>query len=91
MSWGRYHDWLVKHFETHPEFLLPASRYNEIMARLKGEGCELRDLSSSRNTFQWGVPILTKEGQPTGHVMYVWFDALTNYLSGALPSPIPNI
>jgi len=76
---SRYHDWLVKHFEEHPEFLQPPSRYNEIMRRLKDD--KLRDLSSSRKTFDWGVPILAN-GQPTKHVMYVWFDALTNYITG---------
>ena len=67
-------DRLLAHYEAHPEFIQPASRRNEVIAFVKGG---LRDLSISRTSFDWGVPV---PGSP-GHVMYVWVDALTNYLT----------
>jgi len=73
---SRYQEKLVAHIETHPEFIQPSRRRNEILARLRED--ELRDLSVSRTTFDWGIPV---PGAP-GHVLYVWFDALTNYLTG---------
>ncbi len=72
---SRYRDYLVELNET-PGFLEPESRRNEVLAFLKGN--ELRDLSVSRTSFDWGVPV---PGSP-GHVMYVWVDALTTYLTG---------
>ena len=72
---SKYHDRLVEHIKTHPEFIQPELRRNEILARLREP---LRDLSVSRNTFSWGIPV----PNGNGHVMYVWFDALSNYLSG---------
>ena len=71
---SKYQDALLKHIETHPDFILPRSRKNEVVAFIK-QG--LQDLSISRNTFTWGIPI---EFAP-GHITYVWFDALTNYLT----------
>ncbi|MFE1592559.1 methionine--tRNA ligase [Nocardia sp. NPDC058705] len=71
-----YQDRLLELFESNPEFLEPATRRNEIVSMVKGG---LKDLSISRNTFDWGVPV---PGDPD-HVMYVWVDALTNYLTGA--------
>ncbi|CEF97591.1 Aminoacyl-tRNA synthetase, class 1a,anticodon-binding [Ostreococcus tauri] len=73
---SRYQAQLIAHIESHPEFIQPSSRRNEILARLQND--ELRDLSVSRTTFDWGIPV----PDAPKHVMYVWFDALTNYLTG---------
>lgn len=70
-----YQDKLLAHFAEHPEFLEPATRRNEIVSFVKGG---LRDLSISRTTFDWGVPV----PGDADHVMYVWLDALTNYITG---------
>ena len=75
---SKYHNQLVEHIEQHPEFICPESHRNAILARLRGD--ELRDLSISRTTFTHGIPV--PEGFESNHVMYVWFDALTNYLTG---------
>lgn len=72
---SKYRDFLIELNET-PGFLEPESRRNEVLAFLKGN--DLRDLSVSRTSFDWGVPV---PGSP-GHVMYVWVDALTTYLTG---------
>lgn len=72
---SKYRDYLIELNET-PGFLEPESRRNEVLAFLKGN--ELRDLSVSRTSFDWGVPV---PGSP-GHVIYVWVDALTTYLTG---------
>lgn len=70
-----YQDRLLALYETQPDFIGPDSRRNEVMSFVKGG---LRDLSISRTTFDWGVKV---PGNPE-HVMYVWVDALTNYISG---------
>ncbi|OFJ55754.1 methionine--tRNA ligase [Mycolicibacterium grossiae] len=70
-----YAERLLAHYEAHPEFIGPDVRRNEIVSFVSGG---LRDLSISRTTFDWGVPV---PGHPD-HVMYVWVDALTNYLTG---------
>ena len=75
---GKYQKQLIEHYENNPEFVLPVSRRNEMLARLKKD--ELRDLSASRTTFDWGIPIPNDSSKK--HVMYVWFDALSNYLTG---------
>ncbi|MFE4464992.1 methionine--tRNA ligase [Oerskovia sp. NPDC056781] len=67
-----YQDRLLALYEAHPEFVQPASARNEVLAFVKGG---LQDLSISRNTFDWGIPI----PWDTTHVLYVWFDALLNY------------
>lgn len=72
---SKYRDFLIELNET-PGFIEPESRRNEVLSFLKGQ--ELRDLSVSRTSFDWGVPV---PGSP-GHVMYVWVDALTTYLTG---------
>jgi len=72
---SKYRDFLIELNET-PGFLEPDSRRNEVLGFLKGQ--DLRDLSVSRTSFDWGVPV---PGSP-GHVMYVWVDALTTYLTG---------
>ena len=71
---SKYQDALLKYIDEHPDFILPRSRRNEVISFIK-QG--LQDLSISRNTFEWGIPI---EFAP-GHITYVWFDALTNYLT----------
>jgi methionyl-tRNA synthetase len=71
---GKYREKLIEHIRKHPEFILPPSRRNEILNRLKEP---LKDLSVSRNSYSWGVPIPVDEK----HVQYVWMDALINYLS----------
>jgi methionyl-tRNA synthetase len=65
---------LLELYEKHPEFIQPETRRNEVMAFVR-EG--LRDLSISRTTFAWGVPVPEKKG----HIIYVWLDALVNYYS----------
>ena len=70
-----YQDKLLKLYETQPDFIGPDSRKNEVVSFVRGG---LRDLSISRTTFDWGVKV---PGDPE-HVMYVWVDALTNYITG---------
>jgi methionyl-tRNA synthetase len=69
-----YQDRLLKHYEAHPEFIGPDTRRNEIVSFVRGG---LQDLSISRTTFDWGLPV---PGDPK-HVMYVWIDALNNYVT----------
>lgn len=71
---SKYGDRLKKHIEDNPDFIKPVSKRNEILSFLK-EG--LRDLSVSRTTFKWGIPVPGDDK----HVIYVWIDALTNYIS----------
>ena len=71
-----YAEPLLAHYAEHPEFIAPEVRRNEVVSFVSGG---LRDLSISRTSFDWGVPV---PGNPA-HVMYVWVDALTNYLTGA--------
>ncbi len=71
-----YQDKLLAHYEAHREFIGPDVRRNEVISFVKGG---LRDLSISRTTFDWGVSVPGDER----HVMYVWVDALTNYITGA--------
>lgn len=70
-----YQDKLLKLYTDHPDFIGPDSRKNEVVSFVKGG---LRDLSISRTTFDWGVKVPSDEE----HVMYVWVDALTNYITG---------
>ncbi|OBJ67945.1 methionine--tRNA ligase [Mycobacterium sp. 1274756.6] len=70
-----YAEPLLAHYRAHPEFIGPEVRRNEVVSFVSGG---LRDLSISRTSFDWGVPV---PGHPD-HVMYVWVDALTNYLTG---------
>ena len=72
---SNYRDYLIELNES-PGFLEPESRRNEVLSFLKGQ--DLRDLSVSRTSFDWGVPVPGSDG----HVMYVWVDALTTYLTG---------
>ncbi len=77
-----YQDKLLKHYEDNPDFIGPAERRNEVISFVKSG---LKDLSVSRTTFDWGIPV---PGDPA-HVMYVWVDALTNYVTatGYLTDP----
>ena len=70
-----YTDKLLAHYEAHPQFIEPHVRRNEVVSFVSGG---LRDFSISRTTFDWGVPV----PDHPDHVMYVWVDALTNYLTG---------
>src|SRR5690606_9601272 len=72
---SKYAPALLEHIEKHPEFIQPETRRNEMVSFIKGG---LEDLSVSRTTFDWGVPV---PFDPK-HVTYVWIDALTNYLTG---------
>ena len=78
-----YEDRLLKHYEQNPDFILPPERRNEVVSFVKGG---LEDLSISRTTLDWGIPVPApkrEDGENSpGHVMYVWVDALTNYLTG---------
>ena len=70
-----YADKLLAHYAEHPDFIAPEVRRNEVVSFVSGG---LRDLSISRTSFDWGVPV----PDDPSHVMYVWVDALTNYLTG---------
>jgi methionyl-tRNA synthetase len=70
-----YADKLLAHYEANPDFIAPEVRRNEVVSFVSGG---LRDLSISRTSFDWGVPV----PDHPDHVMYVWIDALTNYLTG---------
>ena len=71
-----WQDGLLELYESRPDFIMPESRRNEVMSFVKSG---LRDLSVSRTSFKWGVPV---PGDPE-HIMYVWIDALTNYITAA--------
>ena len=73
---SKYADRLIEHIKTHPEFIQPESRKNEMMNNFLLPG--LQDLCVSRTSFKWGIPV---EFDPK-HVVYVWLDALTNYITG---------
>jgi methionyl-tRNA synthetase len=72
---SRYQDQLLELYRDNPDFIRPESRRNEVIRFVEGG---LKDLSVSRTSFDWGVPV---PGSP-GHVMYVWVDALTTYMTG---------
>ena len=73
---SKYADRLMKYYEEHPDFILPVSRRNEMVNNFLKPG--LQDLCVSRSSFSWGVPV---KSDPK-HVVYVWLDALTNYITG---------
>ena len=73
---SKYADRLIQHIEEHPEFIQPVSRKNEMMNNFLKPG--LQDLCVSRTTFKWSIPV---DFDPK-HVVYVWIDALTNYITG---------
>jgi methionyl-tRNA synthetase len=71
---SRWQDRLLDFYEQNPDFIAPDSRRNEVISFVKGG---LRDLSVSRTTFSWGIPVPGDDK----HIMYVWLDALTNYIT----------
>lgn len=73
---NKYADRLIEHINTHPEFIQPVSRKNEMMNNFLLPG--LQDLCVSRTSFKWGIPVDFDDK----HVVYVWLDALTNYITG---------
>ena len=73
---SKYADRLVEYYNSHPEFVLPVSRKNEMVNNFINKG--LQDLCVSRSTFKWGIPV----NFDPKHVVYVWLDALTNYITG---------
>lgn len=78
---SRYQEPLLRFLEEHPDFVKPQSRYNEVLSFVKGG---LKDLSISRMTARWGIPV----PHDRRFVLYVWFDALVNYLTGiGFPDP----
>ena len=79
---SKYTEPLLQFYDKHPTFVQPEARFNEVKSFVRSG---LRDLSVSRTSFRWGVPV---PGNPK-HVMYVWLDALTNYIS-ALGGPAPK-
>jgi len=91
---SRYQEPLLALFRESPEFLQPESRRNEVLRFIAGG---LRDLSVSRTSFDWGVKVPASDATPTdpsgdNHVMYVWVDALTNYLTGlGFPERTPEM
>jgi methionyl-tRNA synthetase len=72
---SKYQQPLLDHYAAHPDFIQPESRRNEVVRFVEGG---LKDLSISRTSFDWGVPVPGSDN----HVMYVWLDALTNYITG---------
>ena len=73
---SKYENALLEHIEKNPDYIKPEGKKNEVIAFIK-QG--LQDLSISRTTFDWGIPLELEEG----HIIYVWFDALNIYLTGA--------
>ncbi len=73
---SKYADRLVEHIETHPDFIQPESRKNEMINNFIKPG--LQDLAVSRTSFKWGIPVSFDDK----HVVYVWIDALSNYITG---------
>lgn len=74
---SNYEDKLLEHYANHPDFIMPRSRANEVVSFVKGG---LRDLSVTRTSFSWGVKLPKSIGDDK-HVMYVWLDALLNYIT----------
>lgn len=79
---SKYSDRLLEHIETHPEFIQPESRRNEMINNFLKPG--LQDLCVSRSSFTWGIPV----DFDAGHVVYVWLDALTNYITFCGYNPV---
>ena len=71
---SKYQDWLLEYIEDHPNFITPESRKNEVVSFIKSG---LQDLSVSRTSFEWGVHVKSNQK----HVVYVWVDALSNYIT----------
>lgn len=73
---SKYREWLLDYYEANPDFIMPESRRREVVSFVEGG---LEDLCISRSTFRWSIPVPFDEG----HITYVWFDALINYVTGA--------
>ena len=73
-KWSKYRDFLIKHIKLHPEFIVPEIRKNEMLDFAE----HIRDIPISRTNFKWGIPVPEDPNQ----IIYVWFDALINYLTG---------
>jgi methionyl-tRNA synthetase len=73
---SKWRDRLLEYYDKNPDFILPATRRNEVISFVKSG---LKDLSVSRTTFKWGIPVPGDDD----HIMYVWLDALTNYVTAA--------
>ncbi|OIP36019.1 MAG: methionine--tRNA ligase [Deltaproteobacteria bacterium CG2_30_66_27] len=81
---SKYQEPLLDYYRKHPGFIRPESRRNEVVAFVEGG---LNDLSVSRTSLSWGIPV----PEAPGHVIYVWYDALTNYITGlGYPSQTPE-
>ncbi|USS84859.1 methionine--tRNA ligase [Fructilactobacillus myrtifloralis] len=72
---SKYADWLMQYYQDHPDFIQPSSRMHEMVKNFLEPGLE--DLAVSRTTFSWGIPVTANPK----HVVYVWIDALTNYIT----------
>lgn len=73
-KWSKYKDFLIDHIKSHPDFIFPKQRANEMIEFAKN----IKDIPVSRANFKWGIPVPNDPSQ----IIYVWFDALINYLSG---------
>ncbi|MCX6702556.1 MAG: methionine--tRNA ligase [Candidatus Wolfebacteria bacterium] len=73
-KWSKYRDFLINHIKSNPKFIIPENRKNEMIEFAK----KIKDIPISRSNFKWGIPVPNDPEQ----VIYVWFDALTNYLTG---------
>jgi methionyl-tRNA synthetase len=82
---SRYAEPLLRHIEAHPEFIRPEAYRNEIVSFLRSG---LRDLSVSRTSFAWGIPVPEDDPEGLHHVVYVWMDALVNYLTDLCPDGV---
>jgi methionyl-tRNA synthetase len=79
---SKYAPLIAKYIQENPDFIQPESRKNEVLGFLRQE---VRDISASRTTIRWGIPFPKDEKATKSHTVYVWFDALTNYLSALEP------
>ncbi len=79
---SKYAEPLLRHIEANPDFIRPEQYKSEIVSFLKGG---LKDLSVSRTSFSWGIPVPEPDPEGLPHVIYVWMDALTNYLTDLCP------
>ena len=77
---SKYTQPLLDHYKANPDFILPNTRMNEVVSFVGQQG-GLHDLSISRTTFKWGVPVPRNQPGDEDHIMYVWLDALTNYMT----------
>jgi methionyl-tRNA synthetase len=84
---SKYTAELIQHIEKNPLFIMPETKRNEVLAFLK-EG--VRDISMSRTSFSWGIPFPKSNETNQSHVMYVWFDALLNYVTALGPFDHPQ-